>query len=138
MERNLKKQLTYFALVLSLFFSQFSGAADAEIQIKLPEHSVSGSFVIKLLSKQVSLANSELELWRKREHGDYELISKQPCISALSQTLFEGGLYTYQAKLYLLEGANRILSAVSEPQEIKIRENKYRFSPTNPSLASND
>jgi|GEM_PF-5161521 len=92
----------------TLALSNFSSA----LELQAPKQSEDGSFVLRLSSEKNA---NKVELYRNKDGGSYQKIADAPCFSAISQIVFDDGIYGY--KIRQARSANQISQHLNNQQE---------------------
>ena len=70
------------------------------LAVSLPSESDNGAFVVKIIAEDSSEAASspQIELYRNKDGGKYNLIASGPLFKSISQMLNRNGVYGYKVR----------------------------------------
>lgn len=97
------KKSWIFIVVIGYFLLANNALAETNsdtLVLDLPEVSINGSFIVRIQNKaQLNSEDTQLELWRRFEGGEFTIVSRQPLFTSISQLLYKPGHYEYQVRL---------------------------------------
>lgn len=92
------------------------------IELSAPVESVDGTFVVRVAMNRESRKKNDkyIQLWRRLDDGEFQLVTSQPNIVEVAQNLNFGGQYTYQARvLSLVDGEEQVVG-ISNDQMVEV------------------